>query len=135
MPLLEQVLEKYAGKARLAYKSFPLRNHKLAFPAAAAALAAGRQGRFWEYHDKLFENYNRLSEDEFLRFARELGLNMERFQKDRASPEIASLINRDLREGSRIGVRGTPTIFINGQRLGQRSLEAFSSAIETELAK
>jgi protein-disulfide isomerase len=58
---------------------------------------------------------------------------MERFRNERLNPEITSLINRDLREGSRIGVRGTPTIFVNGNRLGQRSIEAFSAAIENEL--
>ena len=135
MPLLEQVLEKYPGKVKLVFKNFPLRNHKLAQPAAMAALAAGRQGKFWEYHDKVFDNYNKLNEDMFQQFAMDLGLDMDRFQKDRANQEIVSLINRDLREGSRIGVRGTPTVFINGQRLGQRSLEAFSAAIENELKK
>jgi len=129
------VLDKYPGKVRLVFKNFPLRNHKLAQPAAKAALAAGKQGKFWEYHDKVFEKYNKLNEELFVQFAMELDLDMDRFSKERGSPEIASLINRDLREGSRIGVRGTPTIFVNGKRLGQRSIEAFSVAIENELKK
>ena len=66
-------------------------------------------------------------------FAQELNLDMERFRNERLNPEITSLINRDLREGSRIGVRGTPTIFVNGKRFGQRSIQAFSAAIENEL--
>ena len=115
------------------FKNFPLRNHKLALPAAQAALAAGKQGKFWEYHDKVFENYNKLSDELLEQFAKDLGLDMDRFRKERGNPEITSLINRDLREGSRIGVRGTPTIFVNGKRLEQRSLEAFSAAIESEL--
>lgn len=127
------MLDKYPGKVRLVFKNFPLRNHKLAQPAAKAALAAGKQGKFWEYHDKVFEKYNKLNEELFVQFAMELDLDMDRFSKERGSPEIASLINRDLREGSRIGVRGTPTIFVNGKRLGQRSIEAFSVAIENEL--
>jgi protein-disulfide isomerase len=127
------LLEKYPGKVKLVYKNFPLRNHNLALPAAQAALAAGKQGKFWEYHDKVFENFNKLSNELFDQFARDLDLDMERFQKERVSPEIMAFINRDLREGSRIGVRGTPTIFINGNRLEQRSLEAFSAAIESEL--
>jgi protein-disulfide isomerase len=127
------LLEKYSGKIRLVFKNFPLRNHKLAQPAAQAALAAGKQGKFWEYHDKVFENYNKLSDELLEQFAKDLGLDMDRFRKERGNPEITSLINRDLREGSRIGVRGTPTIFVNGKRLKQRSLEAFSAAIETEL--
>jgi protein-disulfide isomerase len=127
------VLEKYPKEVKLVFKNFPLRNHKLALPAAQAALAAGKQGKFWEYHDKVFENYNRLSEELLEQFAKDLGLDMDLFRKERGNPEITSLINRDLREGSRIGVRGTPTIFINGKRLEQRSPEAFSAAIESEL--
>ena len=117
------------------FKNFPLRNHKLAQPAAMAALTAGKQGKFWEYHDKVIENYNKLSDGLLEQFAKELGLDMDRFRKERGSPEFANLINRDLREGSRIGVRGTPTIFVNGKRLGQRSIEAFSAAIESELKR
>jgi protein-disulfide isomerase len=127
------VLEKYPQKARLVFKNFPLNNHKLAQPAATAALAAGKQGKFWEYHDRVFENYNKLNEGMLEQFAQELNLDMERFRNERLNPEITSLINRDLREGSRIGVRGTPTIFVNGKRLGQRSIQAFSAAIENEL--
>ena len=129
------MLDKYPGKVRLAFKNFPLRNHKLAQPAAQAALAAGKQGKFWEYHDKVFEKYNKLNAELLEQFAKELSLDMDRFRKERSSPEITSLINRDLREGSRIGVRGTPTIFLNGKRLGQRSIEAFSAAIADELKK
>ena len=115
------------------FKNFPLRNHKLALPAAQAALAAGKQGKFWEYHDKVFVMFNQLSNELLEQFAKELDLDMDRFRKERGNPEITSLINRDLREGSRIGVRGTPTIFVNGKRLEQRSIEAFSAAIESEL--
>jgi protein-disulfide isomerase len=60
VPLLEQVLEQYPNQVKLVYKNFPLRNHKFAKPAASAALAAGEQGKFWEFHDKLFQNYNQL---------------------------------------------------------------------------
>ena len=105
----------------------------MALPASKAALAAGRQGRFWEYHDKVFANYNKLTNELLDQLAGELDLDMNRFRKDQADPGITALINRDIKEGSRIGVRGTPTIFINGKRLGQRSLEAFSAAIESEL--
>ena len=105
----------------------------MALPAAKAALAADRQGKFWDYHDRVFENYSKLNDPMLEQLAQDLGLEMDRFRKDRESPEIASLINRDLKEGNRIGVRGTPTIFINGKRLGQRSMEAFSAAIESEL--
>ena len=127
------MLEKYPGKVRLLFKNFPLRNHKLARPAAMAALAAENQGRFWEYHDKVFANYRNITEKMLSDTARELGLNMAKFEKDRKDIRTNNIINRDLQEGNRIGVRGTPTIFINGKRLGKRSLEAFSTAIEAEL--
>ena len=107
----------------------------MALPAARAAMSAGQQGKFWQYHDKVFENYSKLSDELLEQFAKDLGLDLDRFRKDRSSPEIASLINRDLREGSRIGVRGTPTIFVNGKRLEQRSLQDFSAAIEGELKR
>ncbi len=105
----------------------------MARPAAMAALAAGKQDRYWEYHDKVFENYSSVSEQMLIKIAREIELNMDQFEKDRKNVEFNNLINRDLQEGSRIGVRGTPTVFINGKRLGQRSLKAFSAAIEAEL--
>ena len=77
--------------------------------------------------------FNQLSNELLEQFAKDLDLDMDRFRKERGNPEITSLINRDLREGSRIGVRGTPTIFVNGKRLEQRSIEAFSTVIESEL--
>ena len=107
----------------------------MALPAAKAALAADRQGKFWEYHDKVFENFRQLNEEALKQFAKGLDLDMNRFEKDRSSSEIAAIITRDMREANRIGVRGTPTLFVNGKRLNQRSLEAFSAAIENELKR
>jgi len=135
VPLLEQVLEKYPGKVKLVFKNFPLRNHAQAKPAALAALAAGEQGKFWEYHDKVFENYKALNENVFQEIARELGLNMKAFNAARRKPELAAAVNRDMQEGGRAGVRGTPTVFVNGRRLQQRSLEGFSQAVDRELKK
>jgi protein-disulfide isomerase len=135
VPLLEQVLEKYPQQVKLVFKNFPLGNHRFARPAAAAALAAGEQGKFWEYHDKLFESYNRLNETSFLKTAEEVGLDIPSFEAARNKAEIAALINRDLQEGSVAGVRGTPTIFVNGRRLQQRSLDGFSRVIEGEIER
>jgi protein-disulfide isomerase len=105
----------------------------MARPAPRAAMAADRQGRFWEYHDRVFENFRNLNEDILVQIAHDLNLEMKQFERDRKSTTVNNIINRDTQEGSRIGVRGTPTVFINGKRLGQRSLEAFSAAIEDEL--
>ena len=135
MPLLEQVLEKYPKDVRLVFKNFPLRNHALARPAAVAALAAGEQGKFWEYHDMVFENYQRLSEPLLQEFAGRLELDVEMFEAARKRADLNASVSRDMQEGSRAGVRGTPTIFVNGRRLNQRSLEGFSAMIERELKR
>ena len=135
MPLLEQVLEQYPTQVKLVFKNFPLRNHDMARPAALAALAAGGQGKFWEFHDLLFKNYSSLADPKFGAFAEQLGLDRARFDADRASPSLAAQVDRDLREGSRVGVRGTPSIFVDGRQLGQRSLPGFRAAVDAALAR
>lgn len=129
------MLKKYPDKVKLIFKNFPLRNHKFAGKAAAAALAANRQGKFWEFQARLFKNFNRLSDKKIQEFASELSLNEEEFQKDMKAPKILAIISQDIQDGKRAGVRGTPTIFINGRLLRQRSLEGFRVIIEKELAK
>ena len=133
MPLLEQVLGKYPKDVKLVFLNFPLRNHTFARQSAAAALAAGKQGLFWEFHNALFENYNKLNEEKITSIATGLNLNMEKFERDRAKPELTNLINRDLQQGQVAGVRGTPSIFVNGKLLSNRSLEGFSQAIDREI--
>jgi len=135
MPLLEQVLERYPKDVKLIYKNFPLRNHQFARPAAIAAMAAGRQDRFWEFHDEIFLVYNQLNEAKLGEIAQKLNLDMERFNRDRKDPELVNVIGSDVQEGFEAGVRGTPTIFINGRRLKQRSLQGFQAMIDSELAK
>ena len=135
MPLLKQVLEKYPKDVKLVYKNFPIRSHKFARQAAAAALAANRQGKFWEMHDRLFEKYDQLNNTEIRNIARSIGLDMKRLERDMKDREIQSMITRDIEEGGRIGVRGTPTVFVNGKLLQQRSLQGFSAMIDSELKK
>ena len=127
------MLEKNPNQVKLVFKNFPLRNHKFAMPAAIAALAAEKQGKFWEFHDLLFQNYNRLNEQKVKEIAQQLKLNMEKFEKDRKDPRIRAMINRDLAEGNRAGVRGTPTVFINGRLLRNRSMDGFQELIEKVL--
>ena len=115
--------------------NFPVRSHKYAETAARAALAADKQGKFWEFHDKLFENANRLNDEKVRDIATELGLNLEQFEKDWQAEETLTKVRADIDQGSRIGVRGVPAIFINGRRLQQRSLEGFSEIIDAELQK
>jgi protein-disulfide isomerase len=128
-------MEKYPDDVKLVIKHFPLSSHKFARPAAKAAMAAHKQGKFWEFHAKLFQNYRSLNEQKVQEIATELELDMEKFAADRKSPEINALIERDLRNGAAIGVRGTPTIFLNGKRVKNRSMQAFQQMIEAELSK
>jgi len=135
VPLLDQVLEKNKGKAKLIFKNFPLSTHQFARKASAAALAAGKQGKFWELHDRLFQNYNRLNDQVVQEQAQQLGLDMPRFQKDMNDPQIMQMVNQDYQDGAKAGVRGTPTVFVNGSLLRNNSLEGFQAAIDRELEK
>ena len=130
------MLEQYPNDVKLVFKNFPLtRIHKSAQNAAIAALAANQQGKFWEYHAELFKNYNNLNDAKFEEFAQSLGLNMEQFKQDMKNPALAAMVQRDLKDGVAAGVRGTPSIFINGRVLQQRSLPGFKNVIDEELAK
>jgi protein-disulfide isomerase len=129
------VFERYSKEMKLVFKNFPLRNHKFAWPAAIAALAADKQGKFWELHDQLYENYNRLRDQKIREIAQQVGLDMEKFDQDMKDPELKALVERDFQEGVEVGVRGIPTIFVNGRQLRNRSFQGFQAAIEKELAK
>ncbi len=107
--------------------------HPFARLAAVASIAAQRQGKFWEFHDLLFANYNRLNREKVEEIAKKVGLKMDRFETDMKDPEITSIMNRDVSEGNRIGVRGTPSVFVNGKELRNRSMEGFRAAISKEL--
>lgn len=109
--------------------------HKMARPAAIAALAAGDQGKFWQYNDKLFENYKQLSDQNFLVFAEQVGLDVEAFKKSLGDPKHAKAIDKHTRDGAKAGVTGTPTIFVNGRRVQNRSLGGFKALIDAELKK
>ena len=135
MPVLEQVLEQNPADVKIAFKNFPLRNHKFAVKAATAALAAESYGKFWEYHDLLFRNYKRIDDKLIDELALGLGFNKEEFEKKMADPLLLKRIRQDASDGSQAGVRGTPTIFVNGRRLRDRTLKGFQTAIDKELQK
>ena len=107
--------------------------HHYARKAAIAALAAGKQGKFWEAHERLFASQNDLSDTKVEAIAKEMGLDMEQFNKDLKDPAIASLIDRDLNDGRKASIPGTPAVYVNGKLLNQRSPEGFQQAIEAEL--
>lgn len=133
MPLLEQVLEKNPGTVKIVFKNFPIRSHRFAREAAVAALAADRQGKFWEFHDELFKNYNGLNEEKIQEIATTLKLNKAQFEKDRKDPLLLEQIDHDVAEANQAGVNSVPTVFINGRRLKQRSLDGIQELIDREL--
>jgi len=134
-PFFQQVLEKYPDNVKLVVKNFPLPSHKFAHKAATAALAANVQGKFWEFHSELFKNYKVINDTKIQEIAKELGLDMEKFVKDMQSTAINRLIARDVINGKQIGVRGTPTMFINGKAFKNKSLPGIYQVIEAELKK
>lgn len=107
----------------------------MAKKAAVAALAADKQGKFWELHDLLFKNYTRLSEDKILELSRQVHLDMEKFERDQNDRQILRLIERDLRDASKAEVRGIPTVFINGRILRNLSPAGFETMIQDSLRK
>jgi len=125
----------YKDKLKVVIKHFPLTNHKFARIAAQASLAAHKQGKFWEFHSKLLENYDSINDDKIEEIAIELKLDMEKFQADINLPDIQRIINRDIQNGKDIGVAGTPTIFINGKQINPRTFDDFTTKIESELEK
>lgn len=129
------MLEKYPTQVKIVEKNFPLQMHKFARQAATAALAAHKQGKFWEYHKKLFESISSLNDAKVQEIATQLGLDMDKFNKDLKDQALQNIITRDLQEGTAAGVRGTPTIFVNGKPLAARNIEGFQQAIDEELKK
>lgn len=113
--ILAEVVKAYPKDVKLYFKQFPIAFHAHAEQAARAALAAHKQGRFWEMHDLIFQNQAALKPERFAEFATELGLNLERFKADMASPATAKRVQADREEGMKSGLSGTPTIFINGR--------------------
>ena len=119
------------------FLSYPLRRHRFSKKAAVAAFSARRQGKFWDYHDRLFENNDSLDDQMFRQIARDLGLDLERFEKDMNDLRLVARINQDIRLGDYMEpkVTGTPSVFINGRKSRARTLEALQVAVEKELEK
>jgi protein-disulfide isomerase len=135
-PTIKQLLERYPGKVRLAYRDFPLDSiHPQARRAAEAARCAHDQGKFWEYHDVLFSQSPQLAPEDLRRYAGQVGLDVTKFDSCLAAGVHKAAVQRDLDEGNRLGITGTPAFFINGRTLtGAQPLEAFTRLIDQELA-
>jgi protein-disulfide isomerase len=132
--VLQQVLADYPGRVQWIFKNFPLSFHINAPLAHEAVMAAGAQGKFWEMHDLIFANQKTMARGDLDRFARQIGLDMQRFDADLDGSKYHDRIQADQDEGERLNVSGTPTIFLNGRRLvGAQQLMELARTISDEL--
>lgn len=127
------MLEQNPKTVKIVFKNFPIRSHKFAVPAAVAALAADRQGKFWDFHDELFKQYNKLNEKKIQEIAATVKLDLAQFEKDRKDPLLLEQIRYDYNEGIRVGINSVPSVFVNGRKLKDRSLRGFQALIDKEL--
>ena len=135
-PTVAKLRERYGDELRVVVRHFPLDFHRQARGAAEAAACARRQGRFFEYHDALFENQKALALPDLEARARKVGLDLEAFRSCLSAKQTSKEVDADLEEGRRAGVSGTPAFFVNGILLsGVQPLEAFVEVIDAELAR
>ena len=135
-PTLEQVRKSYPDQVRIVWKHFPLDFHKDAPFAHLASMAADKQGKFWELHDKLFRDPQKIKPENVKQYAREIGLDMGRFEKDLYAPELKQKLDADMAEAKQLGVTGTPGFFVNGRFLsGAKPFDEFAQAIDAELKR
>jgi protein-disulfide isomerase len=135
VPQVRAILKAYPAQIRLVFKQFPLDIHPQANLAAAAALAAQKQGKFWPMHDAMYAGRN-LSRDAILEMARNAGLDLKKFQDDLTSTGVQEAIVRDTQDGETAGVEGTPTFFINGQKYnGPLTLSVLKPVLDDQLKK
>jgi protein-disulfide isomerase len=136
VPTLKQIEDRYQDRVRIVWKHLPLAIHKDAVGAALAAEAARKQGKFWEYHDRLFANQNRLGPDDLKQHAKDLQLDLKRFEADMLNADEKKRIDADVAEAGTLGITGTPGIFINGRFIaGAQPFETFAKIIDEELTK
>jgi len=131
--VLEAVLKQFPGKVNVAFKHFPLPNHRYSTMAAQASVAAQEQGKFWEYHDLVFKNFRSLTPEKLDEFAKALNLDLDAFNKVRVAPETVAKVNRDRAEGENVGVQGTPSVFVNGQLVRPANFEGIKDSVEKAL--
>lgn len=140
-PVVKQVLNDYNGKVNFVFRNFPLPQHPNAMPSAEAAEAAGAQGKYFDMYFKLYENQNAWANlsnptDTFVSYAKDLGLDVNKFKDDISNKKYQNKINGDLNDGTALGIDATPTFYINGQKLlSGYGYQDFKSLIDSELAK
>jgi protein-disulfide isomerase len=134
---LKQIEDTYKGQVYIVWKNLPLTSiHKNAMGAAIASEAAHKQGKFWEFHDKLFANQSKLELDNLKQYAKDIGLDTAQFEKDLADPGTKKRVDVDMSEAGSFGVTGTPSFFVNGHFLnGAQPFEGFAKIINAELQR
>ena len=132
-PVLERIMKEFSDRVRLVVRDFPLSQHANAPKAAEAAEAAREQDKYWEYITLLFNNQSALGVDKLRQYATQLGLDRTRFDASLDSGKFAEKVQRDLLEGHKLGVNGTPTFYVNGRRVSDRSYEGLKATIEAAL--
>jgi len=133
-PVIDEVLKAYPNDVNFVMKQFPLRQiHPNADPAARAAIAAGKQNKFWEMHDDLYKNSKNLSPETIKGIAEKIGLDMKRFEADQNSDEVKKQVDAELALGAKNDVRGTPSFFVNGKIAQNRTVDGFKTQIDAEL--
>ncbi|KKT75009.1 MAG: Protein-disulfide isomerase [Microgenomates group bacterium GW2011_GWA2_44_7] len=133
-PIVNEIISKYSAKGlRFVYRHFPLPQHKYAIKAAATAEAAGKQGKFWEMGDLLFDRQSELSDDLFPKLATELKLDVDQFSKDQISQETNKRIGDDTAAGNQVGINATPTFFLNGVKVNLKSFGELEVAVADSL--
>jgi protein-disulfide isomerase len=133
---MDEVLKAYPNDVKVVFKNLPLPFHANAVPAAKAALAANKQGKFWEMHDKLFENQRELTPENFEKFAKELGLDVAKFKADMSDPALDAQIEADKKLAEQHGIQGTPGFFVNGVAVkGAYPFPHFKTIIDRWLGK
>ena len=136
-PTLAQVLSKYGEKVRLVHRDFPIDGiHPAARKAHEAARCANEQGKFWQYHDVLYANAPKADATDLSSYAEQVGLDVPAFEKCVASGEFRDVVQKDIEEGTRLGVNGPPAFFINGRLLsGAEPIERFAAIIDDEISR
>jgi len=140
-PIIKQLVEEYKSDIQFQFRNFPLQQiHQNARAASRAAEAAGKQNKFWEMHDLLYEQQSAWEQSTsanviFEQYAKQLGLNVETYKTDFASNEINEIINADFNEGTRLGVESTPTFFLQGKKLDNppRDLDGWKKLINEQI--
>lgn len=135
---LQQIKKDYVetGKVKVIYRDFPLSFHPEATPSAIAAECAGEQGEYYAFHDGLFENQGRLGADLYAELAKDIGLDMSKFNTCLKDPKMAAEVQKDFKDGQASGVTGTPAFFVNGVKVsGAQPYSVFKQIIDAELAK